>query len=96
MFVRETDTLIDPLQYEAKVQFEVNDGTFDQLRDMGAAHESAQNKYPDLPPFKKGMTVLQVKLESGGVESILLGKSPDEVAFFNENIININRLDNAK
>ena len=80
-------------QYEAKVEFETNDGTFDGLIEMGATHESARERYPHLPSFEKGMTVPQVKRERGNVESILLGKSPDGVAFFNQNIINIKRLD---
>ena len=63
---------------------------------MGATHESAQKDYPDLPPYKKGMKVPQVKIEKGNVESILLGNSPDGVDLFNENIININRLNNAE
>lgn len=44
-------------QYGAKVEFEVDDGTFEQLIEMGATHSSAVELYPDLPRFKKGMTV---------------------------------------
>jgi RHS repeat-associated protein len=80
-------------QYEAKVEFETNDGTFDGLIEMGATHESARKLYPHLPSFERGMKVPQVKLERGDVESILLGKSPEGVDFFNRNIINIKRLD---
>lgn len=80
-------------QYEAKVEFETNDSTFEGLVEMGATHESARERYPHIPSFEKGMKVPQVKLERGNVESIILGKSPDGVAFFNRNIINIKRLD---
>ena len=78
-------------QYETKVEFEVNDGTFEQLIEMGATHSSAAKLYPHLPRFEKGMTVPQVKVERGGVVSILLGKSPDGVKLFNQNIINIQK-----
>ena len=79
-------------QYGAKVEFEVNDGTFEQLIEMGATHSSAAELYPHLPHFEKGMTVPQVKVERGGVVSILLGKSPHGVKLFNQNIVNIRRL----
>jgi len=83
-------------KYEVNVEFEVNDGTYEKLRDMGAAHGAAQERYPDLPPYKKGMKVPQVKIEKGNVESILLGNSPDGVQIFNDNIIEIHRLNNAE
>jgi RHS repeat-associated protein len=78
-------------QYGIKVEFEVNEGTFQQLIDMGATHNSARTSYPDLPFFERGMTVPQVKFEQGQTLSILLGKSPEGVALFNQNIINIRR-----
>jgi hypothetical protein len=79
-------------QYEAKVEFETNDSTFEGLVEMGATHKSARERYPHLPSFEKCMKVPQVKLERNQVVSILLGESPDGVAFFNRNTIKIERL----
>lgn len=79
-------------KYGSNVEFEVNPGTFETLREMGAVHPSAQARYPHLPVFEQGMTVPQVKLERGGVESILLGNSPEGVKIFNANIVNIRKI----
>jgi hypothetical protein len=59
---------------------------------MGETHSSAAGIFPGRPSFGKSSTTPQLKLERGGIVSILLGKSPDEVAFFNRNIIKIERL----
>ncbi|MEG4529780.1 polymorphic toxin-type HINT domain-containing protein, partial [Microcoleus sp. D2_18a_D3] len=79
-------------QYQAQVEFEVEDGTYIGLVEMGATHSSAAGLFPGRPPFEKGMDVPQLKLERNEVVSILLGKSPNGVDFFNRNIIKIERL----
>lgn len=76
-------------KYAAAVEFDVKPGTFDALIGKAAAHPSAAHLFPDLPVFKKGMNVPQVKLEKDGVVSILLGNSPEAVEFFNKQIIRI-------
>jgi hypothetical protein len=78
--------------YAAGMEFEVKPGTFEALRDMGATHSSARDAFPHLPAYEKGMTVPQVKIERGGVQSILLGNSPEAVQFFNNNIVSMRRL----
>ncbi len=74
-------------KYAVNVQFEVTPGTFDELISRGAVHPSAVSRFPDLPVFKRGMTVPQIKIERGGVVSILLGNSPESVKYFNARII---------
>jgi len=80
-----------PAEYTVKVQFEVTPGTFDKLISQGATHPSTRQMFPNLPAFEAGMKVPQVKIERGGVLSILLGNSPNGVEYFNQNIIAIRR-----
>jgi hypothetical protein len=79
----------NPKKWAVHVQLQVQPGTFDELISRGAVHDSAANAYPKLPLFKSGMSVPQIKLERGGVLSILLGNSPESVEYFNSKIISI-------
>jgi len=78
-------------KYQVGVEFEVKPGTFESLISQAAVHPSAAPMFPNLPLFKKGMTVPQIKLEKDGVLSILLGGSDDAVKQFNSNIITIRK-----
>ena len=78
--------------YAAGMEFEITPGTFERLIEMGATNQSAQGRFPHLPVYEPGMPVPQVKIERGGVVSVLLGASPDAVKFFNANIVNMRRL----
>ena len=79
-------------QYVVKVEFEVESGTWETLLNKSATHDSAASLFPDLPPYRKGMNAPQVKVERGGIVSILLGSSEEAIAEFNSRILTIRRV----
>jgi hypothetical protein len=81
----------DSNQYKVVFEFEVSSGTWDSLMSQSATHSSAAELFPTLPAYRTGMQVPQVKLERGGVVSILLGNSESAIAEFNTRIIVIRK-----
>ena len=81
--------------YGIPVEMLVKPGTWEELISTSAVHQSVASRFPDLPVYKKGMNVPMIKLEKGGVLSILLGSSKDAVKLFNKNLIQIRSLINV-
>lgn len=73
-------------KYNYLVEFNAPTGTLQKLIDAGATHPSAASLFPDLPIYRRGMTSPQIKLEKGGVLSVLLGGSDDAVGLFNSSV----------
>jgi RHS repeat-associated protein len=82
-------------KYNQSVMFELEPGTRDGLVELGGTHVSAENRFPNLPPFKPGTGQVEVKLERNGVESFGLGTSEDGLNLFNNNIKSINVFDST-
>ncbi len=77
------------------VKFELESGTRDGLIELGGTHISAAEDFPNLPRFKPGSGLVEVKYERNEMLSLGLGTSQQGLELFNNNIKSIHVIDST-